>query len=118
MCWTIAYTFTCAHKAGSNPPYICNEAIQGHFCIHCRIPQVISRDSGRTLNWNWRLQALIVAKSGKILVKIDVIRDIVGVGCVMTRQFNGIDNNSSLQRMCHKIQAHSSRWFWVASYRN
>jgi hypothetical protein len=75
-------------------------------------------DSGRTLNWNWILQALIVAKSGKMLVGIDVIQDIVGAGCVMTWQFIEVDKSSSawLNRMCPKIQARSSRWFWVVSY--
>ena len=68
----------------------------------------VSIDSGRTLNWN---QAQIVANSGKIIVRIDVIRDIVGVGCLMRWQFNEVDNDSSsrLKRMHIEIQAHSSR---------
>jgi len=103
------------HKAASSPLHICSEAVQGRFCIHWRMPPIsviiVLTDCGRALNWNWMLQALVVAKSGKALVRIEGIQDIVGMDCVTTRQFSKVDKDSSsrFQRMHHEILAHSSR---------
>jgi hypothetical protein len=70
-------------------------------------------DCGKTLDWNWMSQAMTVAKSGKIPVRIDVIRDIVGVGCLMIWQFNDVDNEiahrGSSECIMSFIQADSSR---------
>jgi len=77
MCWTQAYAFTCDHKAGSNPPYICEEAIQGRFCVHCWLSEVIPCvcDQCFVRLWQDSQLELDIAGSGRSQVGQDTSRD-------------------------------------------